>query len=56
MAGCDQVIATRDEAELRDKARAFVRRWTIGRRPRHIPWGQWEHLVNEPCPEMDRFA
>ena len=58
MAGCDQVIANSGtEAELRDKARAFVREmdhWEA--ESRAIFLGQWEHLVNEPCPEMDRFA
>ena len=53
LAGCDQVIANSGtEGALRDKARAFVREmehWDAESRAAFL--GQWEHLVNEPCPE-----
>ena len=53
LAGCDKVIANSGtEGALRDKARAFVREmehWDAESRATFL--GQWEHLVNEPCPE-----
>ena len=53
LAGCDKVIANSGtEGALRDKARAFVREmehWDAESRAAFL--GQWEHLVNEPCPE-----
>ena len=53
LAGCDKVIANSGtEGALRDKARAFVRvmeHWDAESRAAFL--GQWEHLVNEPCPE-----
>ena len=53
LAGCDQVIANSGtEGALRDKARTFVREmehWDAESRAAFL--GQWEHLVNEPCPE-----
>ena len=53
LAGCDKVIANSGtEGALRDKARAFVREmehWDA--ESRAVFLGQWEHLVNEPCPE-----
>lgn len=54
LAGCDQVIANSGtEGALRDKAKAFVREmdhWEAESRTAFL--GQWEHLVNEPCPEV----
>ena len=53
LAGCDKVIANSGtEGALRYKARAFVREmehWDAESRATFL--GQWEHLVNEPCPE-----
>ena len=53
LAGCDKVIANSGtEGALRDKAGAFVREmehWDAESRAAFL--GQWEHLVNEPCPE-----